>query len=135
MTLLIRRLSTGLLADRTVLTTVAEDPDRVASFWETTGAVDARRSRSYHEGTCEYDHRHHHRIDPREGRAGAAVAQWVAEQAARPDATEFEVIDLKEFDVPRSDRAGAVRRRRNRRVRLGERAAVESGDRCLPRVS
>jgi NAD(P)H-dependent FMN reductase len=36
----------------------------------------------------------------REGRAGASVAQWVAEHAARRDATEFEVIDLKEFDVP-----------------------------------
>ena len=36
----------------------------------------------------------------REGRAGAAVAQWVAERAARRDATQFAVIDLKEFDVP-----------------------------------
>jgi NAD(P)H-dependent FMN reductase len=36
----------------------------------------------------------------REGRAGAGVAKWVAEQVARRDATEFEVIDLKEFDVP-----------------------------------
>ena len=36
----------------------------------------------------------------REGRVGASVAQWVAERAARRDATEFEVIDLKEFDVP-----------------------------------
>lgn len=36
----------------------------------------------------------------REGRAGAAVAQWVSDQVARRDGTRFEVIDLKEFDVP-----------------------------------
>lgn len=36
----------------------------------------------------------------REGRAGAAVAEWVSAQAARRDATEFDIIDLKEFDVP-----------------------------------
>lgn len=36
----------------------------------------------------------------RNGRAGAAVAEWVAEQLTRRDATQFEVIDLKDFDVP-----------------------------------
>lgn len=36
----------------------------------------------------------------REGRAGSAVAQWVAKHAAQRDATQFEIIDLKDFDVP-----------------------------------
>ncbi len=36
----------------------------------------------------------------REGRAGEAVAQWVHQHASRREGTEFEVIDLKAFDVP-----------------------------------
>lgn len=36
----------------------------------------------------------------REGRAGEAVAQWVHEHASRREGTDFEVIDLKAFDVP-----------------------------------
>lgn len=35
----------------------------------------------------------------REGRKGGAVAQWVAEQAEGREA-DYEIIDLKEFDVP-----------------------------------
>lgn len=35
----------------------------------------------------------------RDGRAGAAVAQWVA-QNARHDDVEFELIELAKFDVP-----------------------------------
>ncbi|MGW0163317.1 NADPH-dependent FMN reductase [Mycobacterium sp. NPDC003323] len=36
----------------------------------------------------------------REGRAGEAVAHWVHEHASRREGTDFEVIDLKAFDVP-----------------------------------
>jgi NAD(P)H-dependent FMN reductase len=36
----------------------------------------------------------------REGRAGATVAEWISEQAARRDGTQFEVVDLKAYDVP-----------------------------------
>lgn len=36
----------------------------------------------------------------REGRAGEGVARWVHEQAAGRDGAEFELIDLKTFDVP-----------------------------------
>ncbi len=36
----------------------------------------------------------------RDGRAGAAVGTWVAEQAGGRDDAQFELIDLKTFDVP-----------------------------------
>ncbi|GAA2408981.1 NADPH-dependent FMN reductase [Mycolicibacterium llatzerense] len=36
----------------------------------------------------------------REGRSGAAVGTWVAEQAAGRADAQFELIDLKTFDVP-----------------------------------
>lgn len=36
----------------------------------------------------------------RDGRSGAAVGAWVAENAAQRADAEFEVIDLKSFDVP-----------------------------------
>ncbi|MUL44384.1 NAD(P)H-dependent oxidoreductase [Mycobacterium sp. CBMA293] len=36
----------------------------------------------------------------REGRSGAAVGAWVAEHAAQRTDAQFEVIDLKAFDVP-----------------------------------
>ncbi|MUL66339.1 NADPH-dependent FMN reductase [Mycobacterium sp. CBMA 234] len=36
----------------------------------------------------------------REGRSGAAVGAWVAERAAQRTDAQFEVIDLKSFDVP-----------------------------------
>lgn len=36
----------------------------------------------------------------REGRAGASVAQWVADQAATREDATFEIVDLKSFDVP-----------------------------------
>ena len=36
----------------------------------------------------------------RDGRSGAAVGAWVAENAAQRADAEFEVIDLKAFDVP-----------------------------------
>ncbi|WP_285028944.1 NAD(P)H-dependent oxidoreductase [Mycolicibacterium sp. lyk4-40-TYG-92] len=36
----------------------------------------------------------------RDGRAGAGVGAWVAEQAAGRDDAQFELIDLKTFDVP-----------------------------------
>ena len=36
----------------------------------------------------------------RDGRAGAGVGTWVAEQAAQRDDAQFELIDLKTFDVP-----------------------------------
>ncbi|WIM86733.1 NAD(P)H-dependent oxidoreductase [Candidatus Mycobacterium wuenschmannii] len=36
----------------------------------------------------------------REGRKGLAVGQWVAERAGRHGDAQFELIDLKEFDLP-----------------------------------
>ncbi|GCA98092.1 MULTISPECIES: NADPH-dependent FMN reductase [Mycolicibacterium] len=36
----------------------------------------------------------------RDGRAGAGVGTWVAEQAAGRDDAQFELLDLKTFDVP-----------------------------------
>ncbi len=36
----------------------------------------------------------------RDGRAGKGVADWVAQQAVAADAATFEVIDLKDFDLP-----------------------------------
>ena len=36
----------------------------------------------------------------REGRAGASVAQWVLEQSASRTAAAYELIDIKEFDLP-----------------------------------
>lgn len=36
----------------------------------------------------------------REGRAGESVGAWVADGAAKRQAAEYEVIDLKGFDVP-----------------------------------
>lgn len=36
----------------------------------------------------------------REGRNGLAVGEWVAEQASQRDGFEYEIVDLKSFDVP-----------------------------------
>src|SRR5262245_48337688 len=36
----------------------------------------------------------------RDGRKGAAVGDWVAQRAAEVADAQFEVLDLKEFDVP-----------------------------------
>lgn len=36
----------------------------------------------------------------RDGRSGAGVGSWVAEQATQRDDAQFELIDLKTFDVP-----------------------------------
>ncbi|HJC58779.1 MAG TPA: NAD(P)H-dependent oxidoreductase [Candidatus Dietzia intestinigallinarum] len=36
----------------------------------------------------------------RDGRAGATVARWVAEQAASREGVSYELVDLKSFDVP-----------------------------------
>ena len=36
----------------------------------------------------------------RDGRAGQAVAEWVLEHASRRDDADFELVDLKTFDLP-----------------------------------
>ncbi|CAM3118177.1 NADPH-dependent FMN reductase [Skermania piniformis] len=36
----------------------------------------------------------------REGRTGAAVADWVYDVASQRDDAKFEIVDLKDFDVP-----------------------------------
>jgi NAD(P)H-dependent FMN reductase len=41
----------------------------------------------------------------RPGRNGEAVAQWVYDVAAKRDDAEFELVDLKDFDLPHLDEA------------------------------
>ena len=41
----------------------------------------------------------------RPGRNGQAVAEWVLEQAKSRTDAQFEIVDLKDFDLPHLDEA------------------------------